>query len=349
MSPDKFGAIVTRSKLMHDLFSDVEAMASSPKPVLITGETGTGKELLARSVHTVSRGKKRLVAVNVAGLDDTMFSDTLFGHARGAFTDAREARGGLITHAADGTLFLDEIGDLSIPSQVKLLRLLEDGTYYPLGTDNPREIRARVIVATNADILRRVDDGTFRRDLYYRLKTHHLHLPPLRERKEDLPLLVDHFLEKAARVLKKPAPAPPVELYRLLEKYAFPGNVRELDSMIFGAVTRHQEQNAVLSLETFRATVYDPSNSPQASAALADWLASCPDDALPTLKEAEQALIAETLRRKEGNQTAAAGLLGLTREALNKRLSRQKGTKKSKRDNSSYGVNHRRNGDKPGE
>ena len=349
MTLDKFGAIVTRSKSMHDIFSYVKDMAPSSKPVLITGETGTGKDLLARLVHTKSRSKKQLVAVNVAGLDDTMFSDTLFGHTRGAFTGANEARGGLITQAADGTLFLDEIGDLSIPSQVKLLRLLEDGTYYPLGADNPREIRARVIGATNADILQRVDDGTFRRDLYYRLKGHHLHLPPLRERKEDLPLLVDHFLEKAARDLEKPAPAPPAELYRLLKTYDFPGNVRELDSMIFGAVTRHQKQNAVLSLETFRATVYDPSDSPQASAALADWLASRPNGALPTLKEAQEALIAETLRRKEGNQTAAAGLLGLTREALNKRLSRQKGTKKSKRDNSSYGVNHRRNGDKPGE
>ena len=136
---DAFVPIVTQSKAMHAIFRYVEAIAVSRQPVLITGETGTGKELLARSVHTVSRGQGELVAVNVAGLDDTMFSDTLFGHTKGAFTGADQARSGLITQAADGTLFLDEIGDLAIPSQVKLLRLLQEGTYYPLGADNPRQ------------------------------------------------------------------------------------------------------------------------------------------------------------------------------------------------------------------
>ena len=324
MSPDKFGAIVTQSKSMYNIFSYVKAMASSTKPVLITGETGTGKELLAHSVHSESRDKKRLVAVNVAGLDDTMFSDTLFGHTRGAFTGASQARGGLITQAVDGTLFLDEIGDLSIPSQVKLLRLLEDGTYYPLGADSPRKIGARVIVATNADILECVNRGTFRRDLYYRLKAHHLHLPPLRERKEDLPLLVDHFLEKAARDLNKPAPAPAPELYRLLETYDFPGNVRELDGMIADAVTRHQEQDAVLSLDTFKSIVRDRDHRLQTGAAdLADWLASRPNHPLPTLKEAEQVLIKEALQRANGNQTLAAKLIGVIRETLNRRLLRQ--------------------------
>ena len=150
---DAFVPIVTQSKAMHAIFRYVEAIAPSRQPVLVTGETGTGKELLARSVHTVSHGQGELVAVNVAGLDDTMFSDTLFGHTKGAFTGADQARSGLITQAADGTLFLDEIGDLAIPSQVKLLRLLQEGTYYPLGADNPRQSSARVIVATNVDIV----------------------------------------------------------------------------------------------------------------------------------------------------------------------------------------------------
>ena len=323
MTPDKFRTIVTQSESMYDIFDYVGAIASSPRPVLITGEPGTGKELLARSVHAVSRFQKELVAINVAGLDDTMFSDTLFGHVKGAFTSAEQARGGLIKQATGGTLFMDEIGDLAISSQIKLLRLLQEGTYYPLGADDPRQSHARFIVATNADILQQVNAGTFRQDLYDRLKVHHLQIPPLRERKEDLPLLVDHFLENAARDLKKPAPKLPEELYCLLETYDFPGNVRELDAMIFDAVARHQQQDTVLSLETFKSIVCNRNTGPQAGTALTDWLASHPDSPLPTLKEGEQVLIDEALRRSNGNQTLAAGLVGMSREALNKRLRRR--------------------------
>ena len=322
---DAFAAIVTQSKAMHAIFRYVDAIAPSRQPVLITGETGTGKELLARSVHTVSHGQGELVAVNVAGLDDTMFSDTLFGHTKGAFTGADQTRSGLITQAADGTLFLDEIGDLAIPSQVKLLRLLQEGTYYPLGADNPRQSSARVIVATNVDIVERVNAGAFRKDLYYRLRAHHLHIPPLRERQEDLPLLINHFLEKAAQELGKPTPTPPMELYRVLKTYAFPGNVRELEAMVFDAVAQHQ--GGVLSLKTFRSIAFDRRNGPDdglpAGAALEN-LSSLFPDRLPTLKEAEQALIDEALQRADGNQGIAAGMLGLTRQALNKRLTRQK-------------------------
>ena len=322
---DAFVPIVTQSKAMHAIFRYVEAIAPSRQPVLITGETGTGKELLARSVHTVSHGLGELVAVNVAGLDDTMFSDTLFGHTKGAFTGADQARSGLITQGADGTLFLDEIGDLAIPSQVKLLRLLQEGTYYPLGADNPRQSSARVIVATNVDIVERVNAGAFRKDLYYRLRAHHLHIPPLRDRQEDLPLLINHFLENAAQELGKPTPTPPAELYGLLKTYAFPGNVRELEAMIFDAVAQHQ--GGVLSLKTFRSIAFDrrngPDDGPPASPALEN-LSSLFPDSLPTLKEAEQALITEAMQRADGNQGIAAGMLGLTRQALNKRLTRQK-------------------------
>ena len=322
---DAFVPIVTQSKAMHAIFRYVEAIAPSRQPVLITGETGTGKELLARSVHTVSHGQGELVAVNVAGLDDTMFSDTLFGHTKGAFTGADQARSGLITQGADGTLFLDEIGDLAIPSQVKLLRLLQEGTYYPLGADNPRQSSARVIVATNVDIVERVNAGSFRKDLYYRLRAHHLHIPPLRDRQEDLPLLINHFLENAAQELGKPTPTPPAELYGLLKTYAFPGNVRELEAMIFDAVAQHQ--GGVLSLKTFRSIAFDrrngPDDGPPASPALEN-LSSLFPDSLPTLKQAEQALISEAMQRADGNQGIAAGMLGLTRQALNKRLTRQK-------------------------
>jgi DNA-binding NtrC family response regulator len=322
---DAFAAIITQSKAMHAIFRYVETIAVSPQPVLITGETGTGKELLARAVHALSAGQGALVAVNVAGLDDAMFSDTLFGHIKGAFTGADQPRDGLITRAADGTLFLDEIGDLSPQSQVKLLRLLQDGTYYPLGADSPRQSNARLIVATNQDIVQLVRTGAFRKDLYYRLRAHHLQMPPLRERQEDLPLLVNHFLEKAAQTLNKPMPTPPVELYRLLKTYAFPGNVRELEAMIFDAVAQHQ--GGILSLKRFRAVIHHgQALTPERlqPAAALEHLAALFPDRLPTLKEVEEALITEALGRAEGNQGIAAGMLGLTRQALNKRLIRRK-------------------------
>ena len=168
-----FAEIVTQNATMHALFRYVEAIARSPQPVLITGETGTGKELMARAVHRLAAPRGDFVAVNVAGLDDQVFSDTLFGHTRGAFTGADRPRDGLITRAEEGTLFLDEIGDLAAVSQVKLLRLLQEGTYYPLGADRPRQSRARVVVATNRDVVQDVHAGTFRKDLYYRLRAHH--------------------------------------------------------------------------------------------------------------------------------------------------------------------------------
>ena len=319
-----FAEIVTQSPTMQALLRYVAAIARSPQPVLITGETGTGKELLARAIHRLAAPRGDLVAVNVAGLDDQVFSDTLFGHTRGAFTGADRPREGLITRAEAGTLFLDEMGDLAAVSQVKLLRLLQDGTYYPLGTDRPRQSRARVVVATNRDIVQDVHAGTFRKDLYYRLRAHHVEIPPLRARRDDLPLLITHCLAKAAVALHKPVPAPPLALYQLLNTYAFPGNVRELEAMIFDAVARHQ--GGSLSLQAFKDAIGAgrpllagerlsvpalPSQSP--------WDA----EPLPTLKDAEEALIAAALRHANGNQGVAAGLLGVSRQALNKRLRRR--------------------------
>jgi two-component system, NtrC family, nitrogen regulation response regulator GlnG len=322
---EAFAEIITQSKAMMAIFRYVEAIASSPQPVLITGETGTGKELIARAIHRLAPGHGELVAVNVAGLDDAMFSDTLFGHSRGAYTGADRPREGLIAQAGEGTLFLDEIGDLTAASQVKLLRLLQDGSYYPLGADRPRQSRARVIVATNYDVAQRVTAGLFRKDLYYRLRTHHIQLPPLRARLEDLPLLINHFLEKAAQALHKPAPTAPLALYRLLQTYAFPGNVRELEAMIFDAVARHQ--GGLLSLQSFKAAI--AAGPPSADggtepAALPLSPSTFFPDRLPTLREAQEALIAEALRRADGNQGLAAGMLGVSRQALNKRLTRHK-------------------------
>lgn len=327
--PEAFGAIVTRSPSLQLIFRYIEAIAKTNLPVLITGETGTGKELFAQAVHKAGGRSGELVSVNVAGVDDDFFSDTLFGHKKGAFTGADEERKGLIEKASEGTLFLDEIGDLSSASQVKLLRLLQDGSFYPLGSDVAKLSDARIVVATHRDIKAMQTSDTFRQDLYYRLKSHHIAIPPLRERKDDLPYLIDHFIAKAAGTLKKKRPTPPKELYTLLSNYHFPGNVRELEGMIFDAVSLHKA--GVLSLESIRAKLgvhnqeRDSANvlseRKQADSLSTGELLSFPGR-FPTLKEAEEALIDEALRRAEGNQTIAAELLGISRRALNNRLRR---------------------------
>ena len=324
-NPGAFEEIVTTSVKMRAIFQYIESVANSPRPVLITGETGVGKELIARALHRLSVRQGEFIPVNAAGLDDNIFADTLFGHRSGAFTDAREARQGLIENAAGGTLFLDEIGDLSSASQVKLLRLLQDGSFLPLGSDVAKRSDARILVATNQDIDASQAAGRFRTDLYYRLCGHRINVPPLRERKEDLPVLVAHFLKAAAKTFDKPIPTPPGELVTLLATYHFPGNVRELEALVFDAVASHQ--SGKLSMEVFKARIApqrDPVES-SATASVADQkgLISFTDQ-LPTLKQSEQLLIDEALRRADNNQSIAALSLGISRQALNKRLRKNK-------------------------
>ena len=325
-NPEAFAEIVTASHKMRSMFQYIESVATSPRPVLITGETGVGKELVARAIHRLSQRNGEFIPVNVAGLDDNIFADTLFGHSKGAFTDAREARGGLIENAAGGTLFLDEIGDLSSGSQVKLLRLLQDGGYLPLGSDVAKRSDARILVATNQDLDELQVAGKFRRDLFYRLCAHRINIPPLRDRKEDLPVLVAHFLDLAARTLEKKKPTPPDELLTLLATYHFPGNVRELESMVFDAVASHQ--SGKLSMQSFKAQIAPARQSTESagnepgpgSSAQVSYT-----DPLPTLKQAEQLLIDEAMRRADNNQSIAALSLGISRQALNKRLRKNTG------------------------
>jgi len=320
--PEAFADIITNNASMHTVFRYCEGVAKSQWPVLITGETGVGKELLARAIHTLSGRKGPFVAVNAAGLDDNVFSDTLFGHLRGAYTGAQEARKGLIEKAADGTLFLDEIGDLANASQVKLLRVLQEREYYPLGSDIAKRTNTRVLCATNVDLDALQASGKFRRDLYHRLKTHHVCIPPLRKRLDDLPLLVDHFLEKAATSLGKKKPSPPKELYSLLSAHAFPGNVRELESMVFDAVAHHESR--MMSMGVFETRILQDERTPhEPSDNGGDTTPFGLFDRLPTLKESANMLISEALRRSEGNQSIAARLLGISRTALNKRLNHE--------------------------
>ena len=319
--PEVFADIVTADRNMFAIFSYLEAIACSPQPVLIGGESGTGKELLAAATHRLSGSSGKLVTVNVAGLDDTVFSDTLFGHVRGAFTGADSTRRGMVEEAQHGTLFLDEIGDLSIASQVKLLRLLQEGEYFPLGSDRPKRLQARIIVATHQNLKAKEIDGSFRRDLYYRLSTHQVRLPSLKDRRGDIRLLLNHFIAEAAAVLGKKVPTPTLGLIQYLETYDFPGNIRELRSLVFDAVSMNKSSR--LPLETFSITI---DRSRQALEGEGTQHSGPNPFAgftqLPTFSEAGEFLVLEALDRANGNQTLAARLLGISQPALNKRLKR---------------------------
>ncbi|MCP4691617.1 MAG: sigma-54-dependent Fis family transcriptional regulator [Desulfobacterales bacterium] len=322
--PEAFNGIITNNKKMLSIFQYIESIAQTSQPVLVRGETGVGKELVARTLHTLSGLKGRYTTVNVAGLDDNVFSDTLFGHVRGAFTGADVERPGLIEQASGGTLFLDEIGDLSMASQVKLLRLLQEGEYHQLGQDEPKRTDARIVASTNRDLWSLQKSGQFRKDLNFRLRTHRIYIPPLRERTDDIPLLTEHFLAEASRALKKKAPTPARELFTLLKSYHFPGNVRELKAMIFDAVSRHK--SGVLSLNVFRSHIQahrtrerdEPLTPPSPESGERPLLTF--SEKLPTLKQAASLLVAEALRRTDGNQSVAAGILGISQQALSKRL-----------------------------
>jgi DNA-binding NtrC family response regulator len=328
VKPEAFTSIITNNKKMLSIFQYIESIAQTSQPVLIRGETGVGKELIARTLHTLSGLEGAFVAVNVAGLDDNVFSDTLFGHVRGAFTGAERDRRGLIEQASGGTLFLDEIGDLSTASQVKLLRLLQEGEYFPLGQDVAKRTDVRIVASSNVDLWERQKAGLFRKDLNYRLRTHRIYIPPLRERMDDIPLLFEHFLVEAARTLDKKKPVVPNELTTLLRTYPFPGNVRELQTLVFDAVSRHK--GGVLSLDVFKAHIrlYQSrentmplavTHTPEPGTTLIGF-----SEKLPTIKQATDLLVAEAMRRTGGNQSAAAGLLGITQQALSKRMKKKK-------------------------
>jgi DNA-binding NtrC family response regulator len=320
--PEAFAPIVTCSKAMRTIFQYIEAIARSTQPVLVTGESGVGKELVAKVIHSLSGRQGDFVPVNVAGLDDNILADTLFGHKKGAFTGADRARPGLVENAKAGTLFLDEIGDLSPASQVKLLRLVQEREYLPIGSDVTRKTDARIIAATNVAPETMSEAGRFRSDLYYRLRAHHVHLPPLRERREDIPLLVDHFLRQGCQTRKRPAV--PSELLPLLSGYAFPGNIRELQFLILDALSCSGDD--VLDIERIRAHVgKQPPATRETHPDAETHLQFGPE--LPTLKRVCAELVREAMRRTGDNQAMAASMLGVSRQALNKRLNKLRQTR----------------------
>jgi transcriptional regulator with GAF, ATPase, and Fis domain len=251
-----------------------------------------------------------------------MLADTLFGHKKGAFSGADQTRRGLLATANDGSLFLDEIGDLSPASQIKLLRLIQEREYYALGSDVSRSTNARMIFATHRDLDSLQESGEFRQDLFFRLRTHHIHIPPLRDRLDDLPLLIEHFLEEAAERLGKNKPAYPSELAILLGTYHYPGNVRELQAMIFDALSKHKRRS--LSMDVFKEYIESRCGKSEIEKKeLGGDTVFSVLNTLPTLKDSGKLLVREALRRSQNDQAIAAAMLGITRQALNWRLKQE--------------------------
>ncbi len=323
--PQHFSDIITTDPRMFGVFMFVESVAESKFPVLISGETGTGKDLLVQAIHAASGRKGPLVVENVAGLDDTLFSDALFGHEAGAYTGAERSRPGLVQQAAGGTVFLDEIGDLDIRSQVKLLRLLENNEYYPLGSDEPRTTDARFVVATNRDLDQRMAEGSFRSDLYYRLTTHAVELPPLRERNGDVAVLFRHFVARCALDLDRPTFEIVPEVIEILRNYSFPGNVRELkaislhavESGVNGIISRDQLLGINQEVDELVHEHAPPAGNDE------DGRVSFPET-LPTIDRVTDLLIDEALLRAGGNQSRAAEMIGITPSAVSKRLKKRR-------------------------
>lgn len=302
--------IIGASRPMQELFDSIHRAARSQSTVLITGESGTGKELVARALHEASNRRGAFVPINCAAMAADLIESELFGHTGQAFTGARQARGGLFEAAEGGTVFLDEIGELPLQVQPKLLRALQEGTVRPVGADRERKVNVRTIAATNRDLESDVRDNRFREDLYWRLNVIHLHVPPLRERPFDIPLLVEHFLQKAAEANATLSLGMSSEALAVLTAYPFPGNVRELENTIERAVAF--ARGAIITPDDLPARVR---TSGQTAALIARSSAR-----RLTLDELEREYILETLRQTNGNKSRAAELLGLDRKTLYRKL-----------------------------
>jgi len=303
-----FQDIVTRSKSMRSVLEMIPRVAESPTTVLITGESGTGKELVAKAIHDLSpRREKPFVAVNCSALPDTLLESELFGYKAGAFTDAKQDKPGRFSAAEGGTIFLDEIGDVSPGMQAKLLRVLQERVYEPLGSVEPAKADVRVIAATNRDLEKRVADETFRRDLYYRINVMRLKLPALKERRADLPLLVEYFVSKFNAMQGKNVTGISQRAMLALMQHDYPGNVRELENVI--------EYAFVLCPEGLIEVYHlPPEFNNESSTKNSEEIGNV------TLREMEVLHIMETLRRHDGNRDAAAKALGIHRATLFRKI-----------------------------
>ena len=318
----EFSNIIGRSEAMLDVFRMVETIAKTPSTILITGESGTGKDLVARAIHYNSLRRDRpFVALNCGGVPETLLESELFGHVRGAFTGADTNKKGLIEVAEGGTVFLDEIGEMTTTMQVKLLRVLQDRRFRRLGGTEEVQADIRVIAATNQDLQRMVAASRFREDLFYRINVIHMHLPPLRERRDDIPLLGEHFLTKYAGQMKKPVQSISAEAMLLLQGYPWPGNVRELENVIERAVAL--EQSPAVLAESLPAQVR--AASPVHDLRMPVPSSQVQDSAAPPLPDLGEGFdleargedfyrhyIALALERAGGVQVKAAEMLGMS-------------------------------------
>ncbi|MDR4507034.1 MAG: sigma-54 dependent transcriptional regulator [Candidatus Brocadiaceae bacterium] len=293
--------IVGNSRAMKKVLTVTAKVAFSNATILITGETGTGKELIARAIHFMGKQKEgKFVAINCATLSDTFLESALFGHVKGAFTGAIKDKKGFFEEADGGTLFMDEIGDISLSLQAKILRVLQEGEFFQLGNTTPKKVEVRIIAATNQQLSEKVAENTFREDLFYRLNVISIKLPPLRERKEDIPLLSEHFISTYNRKEGKDIKGVSPEVKEKLCHYHWPGNVRELENVIERAVILCND--SVIFLKHLPENIV-PGNGRAAVVEIPVGI---------TLEEAEKKIIQETLRLTHGNKKQAADLLGIS-------------------------------------
>ncbi|MBQ7349496.1 MAG: sigma-54-dependent Fis family transcriptional regulator [Bacteroides sp.] len=299
--------IIGKSKALMDVLATIQRISRTNASVLITGESGTGKELIAEAVHrNSSRAKKPFVKVNLGGISQSLFESEMFGHKKGAFTDASSDRVGRFELADKGTIFLDEIGDLDLSCQVKLLRVLQEQTFEVLGDSRPRKVDIRVVSATNADLRQMVQAHTFREDLFYRINLITVHLPALRERKEDIPLLARHFADLQCKQNGLPKVDFTPEAMEYLKSLPYPGNIRELKNLVERTLLVSAKDT--LDAEDFKAQNHQPMESTtQTLSGL-------------TLEELERQRILQALEQYDNNLSQVASALGLSRPALYRRL-----------------------------
>ncbi|HJQ34771.1 MAG TPA: sigma-54 dependent transcriptional regulator [Pyrinomonadaceae bacterium] len=312
-SEEAQGALVYKSKAMEGLVALAETAARADSTVVITGESGTGKDVLARFVHArSSRADSPMISVNCAALPETLFESEFFGHERGAFTGATSTKRGLIEAADSSTLFLDEVGEMPLQTQVKLLRFLEEGRFRRVGSTRDREADVRVIAATNRNLAEDVSSGRFRADLFYRLNVISLHVPPLRQRREDIPALASHFLAVFRERFNRPALDLSEEARVRLAAYDWPGNVRELRNALERAA-------ALAAADSDR--IEPDQILPPTSAPAGETDAPAPDAAAPvTLEQLERQHILRVLEEQGGNRERAAALLGISARTLYRKL-----------------------------
>jgi DNA-binding NtrC family response regulator len=305
---NKFHDIIGRSAVMNQVLKTIDRVAGTDANVLILGENGTGKEVIARAIHRHSnRSQEAFIGVDMGAISETLFESELFGHVRGAFTDAKEDRPGRFEAAHKGTLFLDEIGNLSFPLQSKLLSALQSRHVTRVGSNKQKEVDIRLICATNMPIFDMVKENKFRQDLLYRINTIEIEIPPLRDRLDDIPLLAVYFLNSYAQKYKKNVRAISEAAMKILQKYQWPGNVRELQHTLERAVIMSNGQ--ILNPEDLFFNT-SSSRTEDSSLALEDY----------HLEEVEKILIRKVLKKYDGNITQASNELGLTRSSLYRRL-----------------------------